>query len=132
MVRVLGFLTLFIDHDLTVFTTNDETLGVNNDAFDVETFPRALTKEHFVVAGTFKKHDFSLVRAHNQTAIGHPCVASEVVRDVCLLLGDLIVCLFQRVVLLHSEELISVVTSHNHNVMIGRVKGAVKWLHVLG
>ena len=131
MIWVLWLLALLIYHNLTVFTTNNETLGVYYDALNEEPFTRALTKQHLVVTRAFEKHYFSLVCAHNQTAIWHPCVAGEIVGDVGLFLGDLIVCLLQRVVLLDSEELIGVISSYHNDIMIGCMEGAVKGLHVL-
>ena len=95
MIWVLRLLALLIYHNLTVFTTNNETLGVYYDALNEEPFTRALTKQHLVVTRAFEKHYFSLVCAHNQTAIWHPGVTSEIVGDVGLFLGDLIVCLLQ-------------------------------------
>jgi hypothetical protein len=58
-------------------------------------------------------------------------MACEVVRDMSFLFGDLIVCLLEGIVFLHSEELIGVVTSHDNNVMISVVERAMKRLHVL-
>lgn len=131
MIGVLRLFTLLIYHNLTVFTANNETLGIYNDALNEEAFTWALTKQHLIVTGALEQHDLALVRAHNQTAIGHPCVAGEIVRDVGLFLGDLIVCLLQRVVLLDSEELIGVISSYHNDIMIGCVEGAVEWFHVL-
>jgi len=95
VIWVLRLLTLLIYHNLTVFTTNNETLGVYNDALNEEPFTWALTEEHLVVTRPLQKHDFSLVCAYNQTAIWHPCVSGEIVGDMCLFLGDLIVCLLE-------------------------------------
>ena len=65
MIWVLRLLTLLIYHNLTVFTTNNETLGVYYDALNEEPFTWALTEEHFVVTRPLEKHDFSLVCAYN-------------------------------------------------------------------
>jgi len=43
VVRVLWFLTLLIDHDLAILTSNDETLGVSDDTLNVEMIARALS-----------------------------------------------------------------------------------------
>jgi hypothetical protein len=79
VIRILWLFTFFIDHDLTVFTTNNKTLGIYTDALDVESFTGALTKEHLVITRAFKKHNLSLICANNQTAIWHPGMASKVV-----------------------------------------------------
>ncbi len=39
--------------------------------------------------------------------------------------------LLQRVVFLHSEELVSVITCHYHDVVIGGIERDLKWFHVL-
>ena len=43
MVRVLRFLTFFINHNLTVFSSNYETFGIGDYTFDVESFTRAFS-----------------------------------------------------------------------------------------
>ena len=86
MIWVLWLLALFIYHYLTVFTSNNEALSIYDDALNVEAFSWAFTKEHLVITRAFEKHDFSLVGAHNQTTIWHPCMAGEIIRDVSLFL----------------------------------------------
>lgn len=131
VIRIFGLLTLFINHNLSIFTSNDEALSIYNNALNIKAFTRTFAEQHFVITRSFKKHNLTLICAHNQTAISHPWVASEVVWDVSLFFRDLIVGLLEWVVFLHSKELICVVTSNNHNVMIGWVEGTVKRLHVL-
>jgi hypothetical protein len=58
-------------------------------------------------------------------------VTSEEVRDVSLLLSDLTVSLLQRIVLLHSEELVGVVSCDDHYVVILVMERALDWDHGL-
>jgi hypothetical protein len=95
MVGVFRLLALLVDHDLSAVTSNDETLGVGNDALNVKVLPGGLGQEHLVVALTLKQHDLSAVCAHDQSTIWHPSVASEEVGDVSFLLGDLSVGLLE-------------------------------------
>ena len=79
MIWVLWLFALLIYHNLTVFTTYNETLSIYYDALNEEPFTWAFTKKHLVVTRAFEKHDFSLVCTYDQTAIWHPCVTSEIV-----------------------------------------------------
>jgi hypothetical protein len=79
VIGVLGLFTLLIYHNLTVFTANNETLSIYNDALNEEALTWALTKQHLIVTRALEQHDLALVRAHYQTAIGHPCVTGEIV-----------------------------------------------------
>ena len=79
MIRVLWLLTFLVNHDLTVFTTNYETLRVCNDALDEEVLTRALSQQHFIVTVAFQQHDLALISAYNKAAVGHPSVTGKIV-----------------------------------------------------
>ena len=131
MVRILGLFTLLVDHDLAILSSNDESLRVYNNAFDIEPFTWALSKKHLVVTCAFKEHNLTLVSAYDHSAIRHPCMTSEEIRDMSFFLSDLAVSLLQRVVLLYSEELVGVVTSDHDDVVILTVEGALNRHHSL-
>ncbi len=79
MIWVLRLFALFIDHNLTVFTTNYETLRVSYDALDEEVLTRALSQKHLVVTVAFQEHDLALVCADYQAAIIHPGMAGQII-----------------------------------------------------
>lgn len=118
MIGILRLLWLLVDEYLTVFSSDNESFGVSNNALDVESLSRRLCQKHFVVSTGFKKHDFSLISADYESSIGKPSVASEIVRDMSLFLNNLSVGGLERVVLLNSVELVGVIASNQHYVVI--------------
>lgn len=130
MVWVFGLLRFFVYHNLTVLSGNDKSLSISNDCLDIKSFTWAFGKEHFVISSAFKKHNFSLIRAHQKSAIWKPSMASVVVADMGLLLCDLSMVRVQVVVFLHFVELESVVSSHKDVRVVQVMERALVHVHI--
>lgn len=129
VVWVLGIFRLLIDHDLSIVTSNYETLLIGNDTLDVKVVSWGFIKAHFELT-TLKKHDLSLVSTNEESTIWQPCVTCVVVRDMRVLLQDLGVNRLQTVVILNSVVLVHTITSDQDDVLVLVVEGALGHTHV--
>lgn len=118
VVWVLDLLSLLVDDDGTVVARDDEALLERLDALDVEPIAWRLGQEHLEVTVALEQHDLTLVRAHQQSAVRKPGVASVVVGDMRVLLEDGRVGRLEQVVVADSVELVRAVTGYEHGVLV--------------
>jgi len=70
---------LLIDHNLTLLSSYDETLGRGFDHLDVETFAWALLQEVLELTGVLAEDEIALIGSHQQAGVRKPSVAGVVV-----------------------------------------------------
>ena len=131
LVRIVGFTSSDIDHQLAFVTNDNETFRVCHDFLNIETVTWIVVQRPLDFTARLAEDDLALVRADEDPAVGQPAMGSVILRDMTVLfLSDLSNLGLKSRLILLDEVLVCLVASYKNDILVDVAEGdlSTEWV----